>query len=326
MRGMVESGTFLIADISGYTEYLANSDIDHGPAIATDLLTRVVDVMRPRFEVNKVEGDAVFSYTTDGAVDGIALLEVIDRTYAAFRRRLLSVSQATSCGCPSCGLVPRLDLKLIAHSGSFSRQRIAGRAELVGSDVIIVHRLLKNSLGFAGAASGYMLVTDACVQQLEINAQTEGLSGHVEHYPHLGEVKAWVGSLQYRLEQQPSWQSRSPIILQRAGLLPAGPADVWDVLAPGRSESCVTNRLSSIHEVVEWRPFERLVVEVQAPDAILYHEVALDPTVGGTLATIRWYRGRRRRHAPSWEEIGSRLATLTEASLRGAGVRFGRSG
>ena len=56
----VANGTFLIADISGYTEYLAGTDLDHAPAIATDLLTRVVDAIRMLFSVNKVEGDAVF--------------------------------------------------------------------------------------------------------------------------------------------------------------------------------------------------------------------------------------------------------------------------
>lgn len=319
---MAETGTFLIADISGYTEYLANADLEHGPAIATDLITRIVESLEPRFEVNKVEGDAVFAFATSPELTGDGVIEVIDGTYAAFNRRLLSVGQATSCGCAACGMVPRLDLKLVAHSGDFSRQQIAGRTELVGRDVIVAHRLLKNSLGFAGAGSGYVLLTDACVQRLAIDPEQEELTPHHEHYDHIGEVRTWVGNLQGRLERQPRWQSTTAAIHEASCLLPAAPADVWNLLAPGRSDSCVTHRLSTIHDVVEWRPYDRLVVEVQTSEASLLHEVSLDREGEGTVATVRWFKGRRRRHAPSWEEIRSRLAIITTASLEQARDRF----
>ena len=77
-------------------------------------------------------------------IDGSQLLDTVERTYFAFRRRLRDIAQATSCECNACVLMPRLDLKVIAHHGSVIRHRIAGREELVGSDVIVAHRLLKN--------------------------------------------------------------------------------------------------------------------------------------------------------------------------------------
>ena len=322
----IAAGTFLIADISGYTEYLAGADLDHAPAIATDLLTRVVDAMRVVFSVDKVEGDAVFAYSCEPDLTGDRLLDVVDGTYAAFRRRLLSVGQATSCGCPACGMAPGLDLKLIAHSGVFSRQRIAGRTELVGRDVIIAHRLLKNTLGFAGVGSGYVLMTDACVQSLAIDPAGAGLTPHTEHYPHLGDIKAWAGNLQKRLDDRPAWKSPTAAFYEARYLMAGPAADVWNSLAPGRSNSCVTSRLSTIHEVIEWRPFERLVVEVKAPEADLVHEVMLDQQGDVTLATVRWYRRRRRPNAPSWKEIESRLAQITSASLDETRDRLARAG
>ncbi len=322
----VASGTLLIADISGYTQYLAGADLDHAPAIATDLLTRVVEAIRVLFSVNKVEGDAVFAYSCEPALTGSELLDVVDGTYAAFRRRLLSVGQATSCGCPACGMVPGLDLKVIAHTGVFSRQQIAGRTELVGKDVIIAHRLLKNNLEFAGVAPGYLIVTDSCVQSLGIDPAGAGLMPHSEHYPHLGEIRGWVGNLQKRLDDQPRWESPAAAFYESRYLMAGTPADVWNALAPGRSDSCVTSRLSTIHEVIEWRPFERLVVEVKAAEANLLHEVALDQQGDGTLAIVRWYRGRRRPNAPPWKEIESRLAQTTSAGLEKARDRFARAG
>ena len=39
-----------------------------------------------------------------------------------------------------------LDLKFCAHLGSFVEHDVAGSRELVGSDVILAHRLLKNTV------------------------------------------------------------------------------------------------------------------------------------------------------------------------------------
>jgi class 3 adenylate cyclase len=322
----VANGTFLIADISGYTQYLAGADLDHAPAIATDLLTRVIDAIGVHFSVNKVEGDAVFSYSFEPSLTGSQLLDVVDGTYASFRRRLLSVGEATSCGCPACGMVPGLDLKVIAHTGVFSRQHIAGRAELVGKDVIIAHRLLKNNLGFAGVASGYLLLTDSCAQSLGIDPTVAGMTPHSEHYPHLGEIRGWVANLQKRVNDRPKWKSKSAAFYESRYLMAGTAADVWNALAPGRSDTCVTSRLSTIHEVIEWTPFERLVVEVKADEANLLHEVTLVQRGDETLATVRWYRGRRRPNAPSWKEIESRLAQITSASLDETRDRFARAG
>ena len=312
---VVDVGTLLIADISGYTEYLAGSDLDHAPTIVTDLLTRVVEAIPAPFSVNRVVGDAIIAYSCEPALSGSELLEVVDGIYAAFRRRLLSVGQATSCPCPACGLVPGLDLKVIAHTGAFRRQQIAGHTELVGTEVNIAHRLLKNTLGFAGVASGYLLVTDSCVRALGIDPAGTGLRPHDEEYPHLGEIKGWVGDLAKRFDDQPRWEGRSAAFHETRRLLPAAPGEVWNVLAPGRSDSCVTSRLSTIHEVIEWRPYERLVVKVGAAEADLLHEVTLEQQGDDTLAILRWYRGRRRPHAPSWKEIETRLAEITSDSL-----------
>jgi hypothetical protein len=134
-----------------------------------------------------------------------------------------------------------------------------------------------------------------------------------------------VGDLAKRFDDQPRWESRAAAFHETRRLLPAAAADVWNALAPGRSDSCVTSRLSTIHEVIEWRPYERLVVKVTAAEANLVHEVTLDQHGDDTLATLRWYRGRRRPHAPSWKEIETRLAEITVDSLDQARDRFARS-
>ncbi len=74
------------------------------------------------------------------------LLDTIERCYFGFRRRRRDVRQATSCECNACSRIPDLDLKFVVHHGEAILQKVAGRQELLGSDVIVVHRLLKNEV------------------------------------------------------------------------------------------------------------------------------------------------------------------------------------
>ena len=133
MVATTETGFLLLADLTGYTAYLAGSELEHAPTIAGDLLETIVGRLEPPFRLAKFEGDAAFLFVEDGRSDASLLLDSIEACYAAFRRRLRSIDQATDCDCNSCRLAPRLDLKFFVHHGPFVRTRIAGRDELAGS-------------------------------------------------------------------------------------------------------------------------------------------------------------------------------------------------
>src|SRR6478736_9630796 len=145
MATSLEAGFLLIADLTGYTAYVSRSELEHAPMIAGDLLETIVGRLDPPFRLAKFEGDAAFLFVEDGRADGSLLLDAIEASYLAFRRRLRSIDQATTCDCNSCRLAPRLDLKLFVHHGSCVRTSIAGREELAGTDVIVAHRLLKGT-------------------------------------------------------------------------------------------------------------------------------------------------------------------------------------
>ena len=141
-----ESACLVIADISGYTGYLAGVEIDHAQDILADLMGTIVSALRPGFRLAKLEGDAAFTFAITEQMDGSLLLDTIERCYFGFRRRRRDVRQATSCECNACVRIPDLNLKFVVHHGTILRQRVAGREELLGSDVIVVHRLLKNDV------------------------------------------------------------------------------------------------------------------------------------------------------------------------------------
>src|SRR5574338_448277 len=159
----VERGTLVIADISGYTGLLVDTELEHAQDALRDLIQTVVGKLRPQLRLAKLEGDAAFVYSISERIDGSQLLDTLEAAYFAFRRRLESISLATTCDCNACIRIPGLNLKLIAHHGSFVRQRLYGVEELTGSDVIVVHRLLKNRVAEQVGSGGYLLLTDACL-------------------------------------------------------------------------------------------------------------------------------------------------------------------
>src|SRR5918911_4958365 len=157
------STCLLIADISGYTSYLAGVELDHAQDILADLMATVVTALRPTFRLAKLEGDAAFTFAQADKLDGTILLDTIERCYFGFRRRRRDVRQATSCECNACVRIPDLNLKFVAHVGQVIRQKVFGREELVGADVIVVHRLLKNSVVESTGIEAYALFSDACL-------------------------------------------------------------------------------------------------------------------------------------------------------------------
>src|SRR4026208_37419 len=127
-----EQTWLLIADVSGYTGYLAAVELDHAQDILADLIGTVVTSLRPGFRLAKLQGDAAFVAAPAEKLDGSLLLDTIERCYFGFRRRRRDVRQATSCECNACVRIPDLNLKFVVHHGQVSRQRIAGRAGLPG--------------------------------------------------------------------------------------------------------------------------------------------------------------------------------------------------
>ena len=160
MLAKPESACFVIADISGYTSFLAGVELDHAHDIIADVMDTVVRRLRPPFRLAKFEGDAAFLYAVADKLDGSVLQDAIELAYFAFRRRLRNIKQASSCACNACGRMQDLDLKFVSHHGEFIKHRMAGREELAGRDVILIHRLLKNTVNERFGGHAYALYSD----------------------------------------------------------------------------------------------------------------------------------------------------------------------
>lgn len=210
----MESGraVLLIADIGGYTEYMSSHrmSLAHAEVNTARMLEKMIDAA-PGFDLIEIEGDAAFlSRQVDAGGTDTAIAEIL-RAAAAMHRAFHLERQyvaANLCPCAGCKEAAVLKLKFVAHIGDVAIQTIRDRIKLVGIDVILVHRLLKNPVGIPE----YVLLTEELYRTGE-----ESLPGPVhEVSPELegfGTVRAYfvdVGDLEDSLPplSAPSWQGR----------------------------------------------------------------------------------------------------------------------
>src|SRR5580692_11923717 len=166
MLPKAEKACFAIADISGYTHFVSGVELDHAQDIIADIMDTLVRALRPPFRLAKFEGDAAFVYAVTEKVDGSLLQDSIESAYFKFRRRLRDVKQASTCECKACVAMSDLDFKFVVHHGEMVKQKMGGREELAGRDVILVHRLLKNTVSEKFGSRAYAIYSDACIQTM----------------------------------------------------------------------------------------------------------------------------------------------------------------
>ncbi|HMJ79765.1 MAG TPA: DUF2652 domain-containing protein [Candidatus Dormibacteraeota bacterium] len=203
-RGTRSSGALLLADISGYTGFLGGVtdayraliiEADEPPlayALMSSLLDTMVAAVAPPFRIVKFEGDALFAVADDGttAPHGDALLDCLRSCHAAFEARLAEAGELWSCRCDACQRIGDLGLKFVLHHGDYVTQRIAGREELAGPDVIVAHRLLKNHVRDAIGARPYALFTEAAMAALAV--PPEGMVALAESYEDVPPIRITV--------------------------------------------------------------------------------------------------------------------------------------
>src|ERR1700758_3248325 len=188
----LQEGALVLADISGYSKFIAQTEVDHSWSILHELLDTMVRSMQGRMDVSQVEGDAILF------ISGLSTAEVVDAvesTFVAFHRRLRDMQAVTTCPCAACATIGILKLKFVVHHGKFSRQRLGNVEQLHGADVIIPHRLLKNHV----PSKEYLLVTDTVLQRLPGDVRAR-FTPHSEDFD-VGTVEGGYMEIGYVWEQ-----------------------------------------------------------------------------------------------------------------------------
>jgi hypothetical protein len=288
MDAKTQHGYLIIADISGFTSYLAKVELEHAHEILTDLLETIVREFKTLLTISKLEGDAVFAYVPEtNFLSGESILELIENTYVSFRRQRETSRRNTTCTCNACLSIPTLDLKFFVHHGDFIIQEVSRIRELVGSDVNMIHRLMKNHVTDNTGWTAYILFTDRAIQSLGV--QIKEIHNQIESYEHLGEIQIYCIDLHTRYKEiletrrvfvSPEeadftftfdFDAPLPVIwhwltdIEKKTLLAEGDA-IFTAQSrpggrsgPGASNHCAHGKNlkgSLIETILDWRPFE----------------------------------------------------------------------
>jgi uncharacterized protein YndB with AHSA1/START domain len=349
MLPAAQPACFLIADISGYTGYLADVELDHAQDILADLVGAVVTALRPNFRLAKLEGDAAFTYAPLETIDGTMLLDTIERCYFGFRRRRRDVRQATSCECNACTRIPDLDLKFVVHHGVAILQKVAGRQELLGSDVIVVHRLLKNEVVEQLGIDAYALITQQCIDASDLDPAALGMRRHTETYDRIGDVPAWAHDLEARWQEEEArgrvFVTPEESILTLSVPTRVPPQVAWEFLTkpgqrmtwqpwvtevtvkgatggrrgPGSANHCMHGKDAVVEEILDWRPYDyvtdRTILDTPRGPVKVLHTIELEPTTAGTTIHLRFGAPKTKRERTLMEHIGPTYGQALQSGI-----------
>jgi hypothetical protein len=194
---MGNKGLLFIPDISGFTRFVSQTEIEHSRRIIQELLEVLINANQMGLEVSEVEGDAILFYRFGESPKLEEVYKQIARMFCEFHRNLSAYDHRRYCYCKACNAATELTLKVITHYGEFAGYSVKNFHKLIGKDVIVAHQLLKNDIEL----HEYWLVTPplagrngppaGLAKWMEWNSsaiQTEG--GEVPfHYTHIGQLK-----------------------------------------------------------------------------------------------------------------------------------------
>jgi uncharacterized protein YndB with AHSA1/START domain len=340
---MANKGYFVITDISGYTEYLTGSELDHANEILQSLFDAQLKAVKHPFVISGFRGDAIFMYVPEtNFVQAQSFLEALENFYIVFAETLQQMQYNTTCTCRACKNMSMLDLKMCIHYGEYLIQKLGDREELLGADVIVPHRMLKNHVIERTGIKSYALFSDVAAQRLNLLEYCEKVISHAETYEHLGEVPMCVHDL------QPVWEAyreknRQFVNAQAAWVkyedeLPFPPALIWEYLTKPELEAgflgydhaeridtlggrvgegagfhCAHGDLHVESKILDWKPFEYYTMEQSAMGLTYACTRRLIPQENGTFVGI--YLTKTREYAS--EEIRQMLQSAMDTGYAG---------
>lgn len=330
-RAEIRTGYLVLADLSGFTSFVAGAEVEHAQGILANLLGLLRSRLTPPLILAEVEGDALFLYAPDDRVTrGETLLELIENTYVAFRDKLQTMRRNAVCPCQACRMIPSLDLKFVTHHGEYVLQDLTGAAKPFGSCVNLAHRLLKNDISENTGWPAYALFTNVALERMGVRPDV--MYSQTVNYPHLGDSVVGAVDLHRRYGELTDkrreflTEDDAHFTVHRRYSLPrsriwefltdASIRNVWEIGADwsvrdrpaGRSGPGTTNHCAHsdfTEEVLDWRPFDYYTVALSFGRFTV--RVTGELIAAGEHTDVRWSMA---------------LQSLLPGPLRGPACRF----
>ncbi|MEP7375434.1 MAG: DUF2652 domain-containing protein [Chitinophagaceae bacterium] len=143
---MENKGLLFIPDISGFTRFVNETDIEHSRLIIQELLELLINSNELGLTVSEVEGDAILFYKFGEAPAAEEIYQQVEKMFCEFHQALIVYDQRKFCQCKACISASGLTLKVVTHYGEFADYNVKNFNKLIGKDVIVAHQLLKNDI------------------------------------------------------------------------------------------------------------------------------------------------------------------------------------
>jgi hypothetical protein len=178
-----------IPDISGFTRFVNDTEIQHSQHIIEELLEVLLESNTLNFKVSEIEGDAILFYRIGEPPEPDQLSDQIRQMFINFHSYIQVIERDTVCQCGACRTASRLTLKFFIHFGEIGISKIREHTKLMGKNVILAHRMMKNDV----KSDEYLMMTDDFVKLYETSNLREKMNwseikeGKIS-YDHIGEI------------------------------------------------------------------------------------------------------------------------------------------
>jgi len=133
------TGTILIVDISGYSQFVKQSDNSTGAKVISGLLANIISNNILDFQISEIEGDAILFYKYGPSQPVELVLVQFEQMLIAFNQQILQIK-------PTCPQATILSIKMVTHYGKISELTVDRFRKIYGQAVVEAHRLLKNHI------------------------------------------------------------------------------------------------------------------------------------------------------------------------------------
>ncbi|MDX2443333.1 MAG: DUF2652 domain-containing protein [Bacteroidales bacterium] len=160
----MKKSLLFIPDISGFTEFVQLTEVAHSQHVIAELLEILIDATAQEFQLAEIEGDALFFYKEGEILSLEKLLSKVETVFTAFYSHLKLLKTNRICPCNACASAPNLELKIIVHSAELQFMTVQDKRKPFGSQVIEVHRLMKNSID----SENYLLLSKELADDIQL--------------------------------------------------------------------------------------------------------------------------------------------------------------
>lgn len=143
---MERRGLLFIPDISGFTRFVTQTEIEHTRLIIQELLETLINSNQIGLEISEIEGDAILFYKFGDPPTLKELYAQVEKMFCDFHANLIAYDRRRFCQCKACTSAIDLSLKVISHYGEFTGYTVKNFYKLIGKDIIVAHQLLKNDI------------------------------------------------------------------------------------------------------------------------------------------------------------------------------------